>query len=257
MIRIAGKSLYQLCSSFSPAVRTVFRRATREMQDGAWRAIIDQRRSVAIGGPKTGHVPPRFHSREKPHGLARQQADGKTIEWRLQSRSQRFQIRFFARPTAKKCLGSLLGRQRSQIANFASRKIPPRDVLARGFRLNQLDVNTKVSLPGNCVHRQPRRMRQIERNSIDGVCSRKRRLSIRSIGEFQAAGHLAKIPAEQFTEQAASHDEPVAVFCKMITVRPGFFIRRERQLKPGTLALFSLQPRRPHVDLVPEFGPIS
>ena len=75
------------------------------------------------------------------------------------------------------------------------------------------------------------------------------------IGKLQAGRGFMKIPAEQFTKQAACHDESIPVVHKMESIRPGFLLQRKRRLQLAENLFFAVQRRVPHVDFVPDLFP--
>ena len=64
-----------------------------------------------------------------------------------------------------------------------------------------------------------------------------------------------KIPAEQFTKQAARHDESIPVIHKMESIRPGFFLRRKRRFQSAKNFYFTVERRVPHMDFIPDLFP--
>ena len=75
------------------------------------------------------------------------------------------------------------------------------------------------------------------------------------VGKLQADRSLMKIPAEQFTKQAARHHESIPVVHEMESIRPGFLLRRKRRLRLYNNFFIAVQRRVPHVDFVPDFFP--
>ena len=64
-----------------------------------------------------------------------------------------------------------------------------------------------------------------------------------------------KIPAEQFTKQAARNDESVPVVHEMESIRPGFLLQRKRRLQLAKNLLFAIERRAPHMNFVPDLFP--
>ena len=64
-----------------------------------------------------------------------------------------------------------------------------------------------------------------------------------------------KIHAEQFTKQAARHDESIPVVHEMESVRPGFLLQRKRRLQSAKNLFLAVERRVPHVNFISDFFP--
>ena len=78
---------------------------------------------------------------------------------------------------------------------------------------------------------------------------------MRPIRKLQVGRILMKILAEQFTKQAARHDESIPIVRKMKSIRPSFLLERKRRLQFAGNLTFAVQRRVPHVDFIPDLFP--